>query len=253
VLLFVDADVAVATDLIGRVRETFRDPAIAAAVGCYDARFPEGNFFSQYKHLLQRFVHLEARGDGSTFWGACGAMRREIFDRAGGFDERFRHPSVEDIELGYRVRAAGHRIVFRPELEVTHLKRWTLRSLLASDVWRRALPWTWLLLREGRVDSTLNVNVRSRVAAALAWVAAAAVVAGGVAFPWMLALGVAALLAIAALDRKLLRFFARHGGVLFAARAFLWHWVYYLYSSATLIMGIISYPIVGRQRVGAAA
>jgi GT2 family glycosyltransferase len=244
VVLFVDADVAVAPDLIARVREVMADGSIAAAVGCYDTQFPERNFFSRYKHLLQRFVHLDARGEGSTFWGACGAMRRTVFLAANGFDERFRYPSVEDIDLGYRVRAAGQRIVFRPDLQVTHLKRWTLRSLVASDVWRRALPWTWLLVREGRVDSTLNVNQRSRIAAGLSWMVVATVLTGVIVAPWTLILSAAALVGLAALDWRLLRFFGQHGGPGFVVGAFAWHWVYYLYSSATLVMGILSYPFV---------
>ncbi len=41
-------------------------------------------------------------------------IRREVFLAYGGFDPRlYSRPSIEDIELGYRLTRAGHRIVLR--------------------------------------------------------------------------------------------------------------------------------------------
>ena len=248
VLLFVDADVAVHPDLIARARAALAADDVAAVVGCYDDAPPEKNFFSQYKHLLQRYVHLDAKREGSTFWGACGAIRRRVFVEMRGFDERYRRPSVEDIELGYRLKAAGHRIQFRPELEVTHLKRWTFVSLLKSDVLRRALPWTWLLLREARVERDLNLRYRSRLAGVLACALALSLV---LAFFDQRTLVVAAGcgVALVTIDWRLAAFFAARGGAWFAARAIAWHWFYYVYSTLTFVAGVVTYPIVGRRRV----
>ena len=47
---------------------------------------------------------------------------------SGGFDaERFPRPMIEDIELGLRLREHGETQL-DPDFNVTHLKRWTLRS-----------------------------------------------------------------------------------------------------------------------------
>lgn len=250
VLLFVDADVAIHPDLVARVRRALADPAVAAVVGCYDDRPPERNFFSQYKNLLQRFVHLNAQREGSTFWGACGAIRREAFVQIGGFDERFRKPSVEDIDLGYRLKAAGHRIVFDSSLQATHLKRWTMTSLLHSDIFRRALPWTWLLMRESYVEPDLNLGHRSRLASVLAGGLAVspAVIAIDVRAAWLALLcGIVLFL----LDLELWRFFRARRGVGFATAGLVWHWAYYLYSALGLAAGVLSYPFVGRPLVKA--
>ena len=40
---------------------------------------------------------------------------------------------VADTEMGLRIRAAGGRIHLAPELEVEHLKRHSLRTLLSND------------------------------------------------------------------------------------------------------------------------
>ena len=40
----------------------------------------------------------------------------------------------EDIELGYRLRRTGHRIRLCPDIQVTHLKKWTLGSVIYTDI-----------------------------------------------------------------------------------------------------------------------
>ena len=59
-----------------------------------------------------------------------------------GFQENHRGPAIEDIELGYLLRKAGHRIRLLKELQVKHLKRWEVLSLLKVAFQYRALPWT---------------------------------------------------------------------------------------------------------------
>ncbi|TAJ68877.1 MAG: glycosyltransferase family 2 protein [Phenylobacterium sp.] len=55
-----------------------------------------------------------------TISGACFCMRREDFDRVGGFDEGyFLH--VEDVDLCWRVRQAGGEVLFHPRAEVIHI------------------------------------------------------------------------------------------------------------------------------------
>ena len=68
-----------------------------------------------------------------TFWAGLGAVRRDVFAAVGGFDAaRYPHPSIEDIELGGRLAARG-RILLDPAMQGTHLKEWTLRSMVTTD------------------------------------------------------------------------------------------------------------------------
>ena len=65
-------------------------------------------FLSQYKNLVHHFYHHRGKREASTFWSGCGAVRKQAFLDAGGFDvERYTRPSIEDIELGYRLIKAG--------------------------------------------------------------------------------------------------------------------------------------------------
>lgn len=48
------------------------------------------------------------------------ALRREVFRQVGGFDERFHPAWFEDVDLGARLAAAGHRIVYLPQAVFRH-------------------------------------------------------------------------------------------------------------------------------------
>jgi succinoglycan biosynthesis protein ExoA len=56
-----------------------------------------------------------------------GAFRRELFDRVGNFNEQV--PVNEDYEFFYRVRAAGGRIYFSPDIRSRYIARPNVRSL----------------------------------------------------------------------------------------------------------------------------
>ena len=249
VLLFVDADVAVHADIVGRLRAALSATVVDAVVGVYDDQPPAPNFFSRYKNLLQRYVHLDARPDGATFWGACGAVRRSALAAVGGFDERFRHPSVEDIDLGYRLTKAGYRIAFRHDVQVTHLKTWTLATLVRSDVLRRAVPWTWLLMRESSIRPDLNLRRRHRLAGATAcalWLSLPMVPV----FRSAAVVSACSACLLVLVDRGLWGFFRSNRGTGFATAGMVWHWVYYAYSTLAFAAGVGLYPLVGRRLVG---
>jgi GT2 family glycosyltransferase len=234
ILLFVDADVVAAPDTVLRVASLFaQEPEVGAVFGSYDAEPDDTGFFSQYKNLYHHFTHQSGNRDASTFWAGCGAVRRTLFLEVGGFDAaRYSYPSVEDIELGYRLRAAGHRIVLDRDIQVKHLKQWTLRSWLHADVVRRAIPWSMLLLERGALVDDLNISVKERLRAAVAvglLAAAAVAVVDARALVAVAALVVASVLG----NFVLARFFFRHRGPAFAAMSLAAHTVYYLYSSAT--------------------
>jgi len=67
-----------------------------------------------------------------TISGACFCMRREDFDCVQGFDEKyFLH--VEDVDLCWRVRQMGGRVLFHPKAEVIHLGHTSLTSPLRVE------------------------------------------------------------------------------------------------------------------------
>lgn len=237
ILFFVDADVVVRRDTIKRIAKLFQTHQdVAAIFGSYDDAPASANFVSQYKNLLHHFVHQQASTMAETFWAGCGAVRRHAFEAVGGFDEnRYPHPSIEDIELGYRLRREGFSIILDKELQVKHLKKWTFISLLRTDVFRRAIPWSRLILENGEMIKDLNLRVRERVCACLVGVSIALAVFSFL-FPFLLFGLIACLAVVFLLNLRLFRFFAARRGVWFAARCFAMQCLYYFYSGTAFAL-----------------
>src|SRR5437868_5535618 len=87
----------------------------SAAFGSYDDRPISRRTASLYVNLRHHFVHQHSARDASTFWSGLGLIDRRIFLDIGGYDEvLFTRPSIEDIELGTRLVAAGHIVCLVP-------------------------------------------------------------------------------------------------------------------------------------------
>src|ERR1051325_7654298 len=230
-LVFIDSDVMVHKDTLAAFEDCFaRNGDIAAVFGSYDDHPGCRNPISLYKNLQHYFVHQHGKREASTFWAGAGAVRREIFLRLGGFDESYLRPSIEDVELGLRLRNFGYRVWLRPEIQVTHLKRWNLISWLRSDIFDRAVPWTKLILSSSQMSYDLNLDLKSRVSALCVW---GILLAVGLGFwlpvGWLGALLFLALLLI--LNFTLYDLFRQRGGPLFALVGMALHALYFFYSS----------------------
>jgi GT2 family glycosyltransferase len=232
-VFFLDADVAVHPETLGRALARFEaDPGLTALFGSYDDTPASPGLVSQYRNLLHHFVHQQgafrdAIRPAHTFWTGCGMICRHVFLEFGGFDPRlYPRPAIEDIELGYRLTHAGHRIVLARDVLATHLKRWTLTEMVRTDIFRRGVPWMLLLKRSGTVETDLNVNVGQKACVALTGLTLLAALLCPVT-AWA-CLGVAAgLAAIVGLNLDFFAFLARRKGLAFAAAALPIHLLYY--------------------------
>jgi len=244
ILVFVDADVTIPSDAMSQVAMAFeREPYLAAVFGSYDDEPGEANFLSQYRNLLHHYVHQAGREEASTFWGACGAIRREIFFAVGGFDEQYGRPSkvisgIEDIELGYRLKNAGYRIRLCKALQVKHLKRWNLVSMVRTDLFVRALPWTELILRDRRFINDLNTGISGRASVVLVFLLLNSLVFS---FWHPLALALAGVMALMLLilNAPLYRFFLRKRGIRFTLQSLPYHWLYFFYCGVAFAVGTV--------------
>jgi GT2 family glycosyltransferase len=238
VLVFIDSDVLVHPDAFARVRAAFeRRPGLTAVFGSYDDSPRAAGTVSRFRNLLHHHVHHSSAGPASTFWTGLGAVRREALLAVGGFDESF--TAMEDVELGMRLAGAGAAIELDPTIQATHLKGWSLRTMVATDLLRRGVPWVVELLRAGRTSSALNLGWRHRLSAGLSVAGAAAALSRrprGV---------LAALAGLVALNASFYGLLLRRGGPRLAGAGVLLHAVHHLTSVASVPLGALVYA---RQR-----
>ena len=175
VLFFTDADVCVGPDTLARVAAAFREPALESLVGLYTLDHPHTNLASLYKNAWIHHTYARAPERIGWFFTAVGAVRTDVFRRLGGFTPRFRREGGgSDVEFGQRLVAAGVAIRLDQALQVTHHRRFTLRSLLQND-FRRAAGWTALALgragglRHAATRGVANVRRGFAVSALLAF------------------------------------------------------------------------------------
>jgi hypothetical protein len=79
----------------------------------------------------------------------------------------YQAPAIEDIELGYRMAQANRKMILFPDIQVKHLKRWTLQNMLRTDFFYRALPWSELSLRSGQIPDSLSLRISQRISVVL--------------------------------------------------------------------------------------
>jgi GT2 family glycosyltransferase len=244
-VFFLDADVAVHPETLARAAARFEaDPGLAALFGSYDAEPEAPGLVSGFRNLLHHYVHQQ--GDfvddarpARSFWTGCGAIRRQVFLDLGGFDPGlYRRPAIEDIELGYRMTRAGHRVVLARDVLATHLKRWSLGDVLRTDIFRRGVPWM-LLIKRSRIDETdLNVGRGQKLSVAATGITNLALLASPLSPPLMLAIASFGLAVMVALNRNFYRFLASRRGWAFAIASVPLHNLYFSCCGLSVVIAL---------------
>lgn len=244
IVLFIDSDVLVKSNTLELVASTFSEnPQIAALFGSYDDTPTDSGFLSQYRNLLHHYVHQNSNPDATTFWAGCGAVRRNIFLELNGYDyKKFAEPSIEDIELGYRLRENGYKIRLDKDLQVTHLKHWGWYSMIKTDIFNRAIPWSRLILQTKSLPEDLNLRISDRVSTAFVGILLICIFflflgllnlynpfSNGL----LLSITGVIILSLLFLNRDLYGFFLAKRGLLFTAKVIPLHFLYYFYCGAS--------------------
>ncbi len=255
-IAFIDADVAVHADALRLLSDRlWADPSLVAVFGSYDETPADESMVSRYRNLLHHYAHSESAGLVSTFWAGCGAVRADAFRAVGGFDDgQFAKPQIEDIELGYRLRRIGG-VLLDPAIQGTHYKRWSVASMMKTDLMDRAVPWVRLILEsEPTPDSStpsLGRRALAGTAAAGATVAAVVLAASGFGLPaWILS---AVLLALCiAVNRRFYAWLWPRGGLSLVLVAIPLHFAYQFLSAVAVPIGAASFLLLEGAPKGAA-
>ncbi|MDB4883422.1 MAG: hypothetical protein JWL95_2188 [Gemmatimonadetes bacterium] len=257
-VVFLDSDVVVRPDTLSRIAATMSSRQdVDAVFGAYCDEPAAAGMVSQYRNLLHHYTHDQEPGEAQSFWAGCGCIRRSVFVDAGMYDEwRFSRPQIEDVELGYRLSARGHRILLQPEIQVTHLKRWTFVSMLKADFMDRGVPWARLLAEQNTLlgasaAKTRSLSLRSAEKSNTFFVCLGLLLLV-MAVVWnskALAMsGVGSLVLVVIRSLPLHIFFFRKRGLLFSLGAVGLHLLYYLTAAVSVVWGALLNFVIGEPR-----
>lgn len=249
ILFFLDSDVSVHADTLPKVIQHFAlKPSRHVLIGSYDDIPLEPSVVSRFRNLLHHHTHQNSRAFISTFWGACGAIRRDVFFELNGFDPSFKKPSIEDIELGYRLTKAGYQIELKKDLFVTHLKRWSFVNMIKTDIFLRAKPWTKELHKHNKISEyNLNVNTQEKFAAILVCLGMLCLVLS-ILNPWFYISSFFTFAFLIYTKRETYIFFRRYFSFISMPLVVLLHWCYLLSASVGFLLGIIEYRFADTSR-----
>lgn len=253
ILVSIDADVCVHPDVLRLfAAQLGGDTTLGAVVGTYDTLGGGTSVATAYRIL--RHAHLRRRGAGDVddFWPACGAVRREVVEQVGAFDEwHYWRPQVEGAEFGRRIRGAGFRIWLNPSIAGAHLKEWSLVSSLRTDMLNHGLPWMRLLFQGSKLTRVRapGLSALERVNAFFT-AATFTLLLLYAARPSDVVLKIGAVSAIGVLAGNLpfLAFASRERGVLFAITCVPMQLMHYLIGSCAVIVGWLMHQLVGEPR-----
>lgn len=146
-LLLLNPDTYAAPTMFLRMLRALRDGAVAAV----DARQIPAEHPKFYDEVT-----------GTTSWasGACVLVRTPFFRGVGGFDAENFPSYVNDVDLSWRLRVAGGRIVHEPNAVVFHDKRLTAAAGVlptASEEYAGLLGRLLLLSKYRKVDDIADL------------------------------------------------------------------------------------------------
>jgi len=248
ILFFIDSDVMVRPDTLRLLAEGFEQPEVDGLCGVQAAEMRHRDLVSQYKNLWMRWTYLRQSGDVPLFYTTAAAIRRDAFLRVGGFDVGYSTPNVEDTAFGQKLKRLGVRVRIHPQLEVEHVKRYSLWGLLRTD-FMRAVSLTRLKLRHPTDLGENNTSVPSSYMASvpLSGLAILALVIG-LATGWRpaTAIGLLAAGGVLGLNFGFLEAIRRSEGWLRALAALPVLWLELLVVGTGTAIGLLSFPF-GRR------
>ena len=130
IILFTDSDCELQKNWLFEMIKPFHDPDIVGVQGCYKTRqnkiialFDQFEIENNYKKML-RNKYIDSIGTYSA------AYRKNIFLKAGGFNNSYKEASGEDFELSYYIHNCGHKMVVTDKAICFHKHPDNLMSFL---------------------------------------------------------------------------------------------------------------------------
>lgn len=250
ILFFTDSDIEVPKTCIPEMVNFMNRTAASSAIGILSDETEAENFASRYEnYYMHRFYRIHDP-EIAIFYTSAAFIRKEVFDRMGGFDEKYRGASIEDMELGQRLAGSGFPVRINKSVRVRHLKRFSAGSLLKTN-FRKAEGILKIMLRN-RMSGVRTPRLAASGPGFVAGIPLTGISVlaglGGIVVPsvWMIGLAAGTAVAALALNAEWLAFLGRREGPGFAVAGAGFLFVNYLAYGLGIGYGLVSF-ICGRR------
>jgi glycosyltransferase involved in cell wall biosynthesis len=259
-LVFLDSDVELFPDTLHNLARVYlEDPDVVALTGVWVKEQRTEDFFPNFKALRDWSYWINERDKSGYYFlfsTRIASIKKTVFLRLGGFDEKYPGALVEDIELTYRI-ARRYAIIFAQDVRVRHEFEpfWPI----AKKYFLRAYYWTKLYAERKKFDpvaTTLQEAITAISGVGVVGLLGVAFIAGAIGY-WAMMSGVShavidviqtansiimiswacVLILHTFLVRKFLAFMAKEKGIWFAVRGYFTGLILYCFISAGALWG----------------
>lgn len=144
-LLILNDDAILENDVLsGHYRHQKTSGTNIAVMGTFDYPQPEMEKIFTYLAVKSDFIFPASKlvtgglYNYLYFWTCNISVERELVIKAGMFDENFREPMAEDIELGLRMQRLGVKVLFDGTIKATHLHEINIEMFIKRQkMWGR--------------------------------------------------------------------------------------------------------------------
>lgn len=161
IIVNIDSDNLVPGDTLCKIAAFFQGhPNVDVVTGMLSIEHPNHDFLSQYKNLLLHYLYSRLPDMTHFVYGGIFAFRLQLKDST---QSSFKY--AYDTELGHRFSHSRHKIQLLKDLQVVHLKHYTIKSFFLYS-FLMAYHWalifikyrSWWSLRRHQVCVTHALN-----------------------------------------------------------------------------------------------
>lgn len=166
-ILLLNSDAVPYKGFLDPILERFKNDPQLFGIGCMDISIEEKNRVERGRGIgyWKKGILRHKKGEvdkEDTFWisGGSSVVRRDLYEKFGGMDEIYNPFYWEDIDLSYRARKAGYKIVFESKSKVEHrhdegaIKKHFKKNEVTTIAYRNQFIFHW----KNITDKSLMLN-----------------------------------------------------------------------------------------------
>jgi glycosyltransferase involved in cell wall biosynthesis len=248
IIFFLDSDVEVLDGTVQEVKDYFeKNPAAKCVIGICSTEPLNKGFVPTYMAMFE-YIHLigQEYDKVSVFAPRCGAIKKELFLSAGGYDENYRGADVEDFELARRINKTDD-IILNPKMIVKH--QFADFRQVIKNYFKRTVMWVKLFMKEKKLDNAGPTAPSNGIAAICAFLSFLTLIfMPAVSFAKPLFWTLIAIYLVS--NFKWWNFMLREAGFGFAVRALFLNYFLGIEIIASAIYALVSYSFSKNESLG---